>query len=120
MQLTFTQILVHSSQFVCFNIAENFVMSKRKSGSNEGNKGLLAWLKKGKSENKSHGNVTKSSSADTAKETETKEEEKETFIITEAATEPTLSLSPSSDSISNVTVSVVTNASYSDTKSDGK
>ena len=95
-------------------------MSKRKSGSNEGNEGLLAWLKKGKSENKSHGNVTKSSSADTAKETETKEEEKETFIITEAATEPTLSLSPSSDSISNVTVSVVTNASYSDTKSDGK
>ena len=38
------------------------------------------------------------------------------LIITEAATEPTLSLSPSSDSISNVIVSVVTNASYSDTK----
>ena len=94
-------------------------MSKRKSGSNEGNEGLLARLKKGKSENKCHGNVTKSGSADTAKETETKEEEKETFIITEAATEPTLSLSPSSDSIGNVTVFVVTNASYSDTKSDG-
>ena len=54
-------------------------MSKRKSGSNEGNEGLLAWLKRRKSENKSHGNVTKSSSADNAKETETKEEEKETY-----------------------------------------